>query len=166
MTITPRYTFEIDEKSVERFWSKVRKGSALECWEWTAGVSSLNYGQFHAVIDGRRVNLRAHRVSFFLERGPLIPGKVLDHICRNTKCVNPTHLREVTNAENTFAGIGVTAMHSRKTRCAKGHPYAGDNLYEDPRGHRYCRACKREWARTKRKSRAKPKDSIERTTHD
>lgn len=29
-----------------------------------------------------------------------------------------------------------------KTTCPKGHPYAGSNLYINPRGHRECRACR------------------------
>lgn len=29
-----------------------------------------------------------------------------------------------------------------KTECKAGHPLSGDNLYIDPRGNRYCRACR------------------------
>lgn len=29
----------------------------------------------------------------------------------------------------------------KREACPLGHPYSGDNLYVDPRGHRHCRAC-------------------------
>lgn len=31
--------------------------------------------------------------------------------------------------------------NSRKTHCRRGHEYAGDNLWVDARGDRYCRVC-------------------------
>ena len=34
------------EKSVHNFWSKVRRGSDGECWEWTARRTDKGYGQF------------------------------------------------------------------------------------------------------------------------
>jgi hypothetical protein len=33
-----------------------------------------------------------------------------------------------------------------RTHCPKGHPYAGENLYVDPHGHRHCRICMRHWS--------------------
>lgn len=47
----------------------------------------------------------------------------VDHLCRNTSCVNPAHLEAVTNKENTLRGLTVTAINAQKTACAAGHPY-------------------------------------------
>ena len=33
-------------------------------------------------------------------------------------------------------------LHLTKTRCLRGHPLEGDNVYVSPRGHRSCRACR------------------------
>jgi hypothetical protein len=38
--------------------------------------------------------------------------------------------------------------NARKSHCKAGHPYAGSNLYVDPRGNRQCRQCRQ--AATKR----------------
>ena len=37
--------------------------------------------------------------------------------------------------------------HRRKTHCPHGHPYAGENLYVSPSGHRYCRECRKRYHR-------------------
>lgn len=78
----------------DRFWSKVDRSS--ECWLWTAGVSG-KYGQFW---DGRK-NVWAHRFSYSLMNGPVPEGMQVDHhhTCPKT-CVNPHHLRAVTNKQN------------------------------------------------------------------
>jgi len=79
---------------VKRFWSYVKK--TKECWEWTGGKTG-GYGDFR---KGNKV-LRAHRYSFEMANGPLTDGLVLDHLCNNKACVNPDHLEEVLNSENT-----------------------------------------------------------------
>ncbi len=39
-----------------------------------------------------------------------------------------------------------------KTHCRNGHRYTQANTAITPSGHRRCRTCKREWARTSRKA--------------
>jgi hypothetical protein len=57
--------------------------------------------------------------------------------------VNPDHLEAVTHRENTLRGVAPSAQHYRQTHCFRGHPFAGKNLYVNPRGARYCRTCNR-----------------------
>jgi hypothetical protein len=40
-------------------------------------------------------------VVWELVRGTVADGLMIDHICHNRACVNPDHLREVTNKQNT-----------------------------------------------------------------
>jgi hypothetical protein len=79
----------------ERFWAKARKG--VDCWEWTGFRLDSGYGRF---MDAKRGVLYAHRVAYELSVGPIAPGLVVDHTCRNPSCVNPKHLDAVTQQEN------------------------------------------------------------------
>ena len=51
---------------------------------------------------GRLCGHGAHRIAWSLGNGckPNPFGKEIDHLCRNTKCVNHEHLEVVTKAEN------------------------------------------------------------------
>lgn len=81
----------------ERFWSKVDKSG--KCWLWTASCYSTGYGQFS--VGGRSGTPKpAHRVTYQMIKGRIPNGMQIDHMCHNTKCVNPAHLRAVTPKQN------------------------------------------------------------------
>lgn len=82
----------------ERLLSKVNKTDT--CWEWTAGKNALGYGRIAVFTGGKYRALLAHRVSYELLVGEIPEGMHIDHICHNSGCVNPAHLRPVTNKEN------------------------------------------------------------------
>lgn len=130
-----------------RFWAKVELNHETGCWKWRGAVNSRGYGQF--ALD--TVSKSAHRVSYQLHVGAIPEDLQLDHLCGNKRCVNPLHLEPVTAAENLARARAGGLIHpslisqanAAKTHCKRGHPLAGDNLYTDPKGHRYCRQCKR-----------------------
>ena len=133
----------------ELFWANVPIGD--DCWEWHKAISPNGYGKFSIVIDGRTTSTGAHRVAYQIEKGPIPLGLVIDHLCRNKKCIRPSHLEAVTNRVNTVdrAIGGVAALNSAKVYCPKGHELSGDNLcaYGVRRGRRICRTCKSTRAR-------------------
>jgi hypothetical protein len=93
------------------------------------------------MVRNRGAHLMAHRAAYELAHGPVPPGMVLDHRCRERTCINPAHLEPVPNRENVLRGVGPSAVNARKTACKRGHPLAGPNLYRMPDGRRQCRAC-------------------------
>jgi HNH endonuclease len=120
-----------------RFWSKVVKSEGCWCWIGTIRARNCKYG----VFSHKHRYLLAHRVSYALIRGEIPKGLTIDHLCRNTLCVNPEHLEAVTMKENTLRGMSPIAKNARKTQCLRGHPFNAENTYWDKRGRRSCKTC-------------------------
>lgn len=78
----------------ERFWAKVDKSG--DCWNWTAYVMPLGYGQFQGI--GSKV--LAHRFAYEITKGAIPKGIEVDHVCFNRICVRPDHLRLTTHKQN------------------------------------------------------------------
>lgn len=123
----------------ERFRSFFAIDLSTECWNWKKQKDKEGYGHFKA--DG--IDWLAHRFSYVMEKGIVMPGLVLDHLCRNTSCVNPSHLEAVSDKVNILRGNGITAKQSRQTHCHKGHEFSKENTYINKRGGRQCRKCNR-----------------------
>lgn len=123
--------------SQERFWSKVNKIEG-GCWEWLGNKNDKGYGFF----TYERKTRPAHRVAYEWAKGVIPKGLELDHLCRNTSCVNPDHLEPVSHHENVIRGIGACALNSRKTHCKRGHPFKESNIYHRSDGYRECKQCR------------------------
>lgn len=80
----------------ERFFARVDKGGS--CWIWTGRLYRNGYG--NAWNARKKVGQLAHRYAYEALVGPIPEGMQLDHICHERACVNPTHLRPVTNKQN------------------------------------------------------------------
>lgn len=79
----------------EDFWDRVQKTGT--CWLWTGTINDSGYGIFSV----RNNRLRAHRFSWELHESAIPEGMQVDHRCRNRQCVNPDHLRVVSNKQNS-----------------------------------------------------------------
>lgn len=78
-----------------------------------------------------------------------MPGTHIDHLCRNRRCVNPTHMEVVTPNENWRRGASPVGINARKTHCKHGHEFTPENTKWRMRPHRgtlptrSCRICLR-----------------------
>lgn len=147
------YYSKLDPKEIV-FLRTARTEEDGKCWIWTGTKDAYGYGQ---ISIGKKIK-KAHRFSYVAFNGFLPTNLTIDHLCRNRICVNPKHLEAVSLAENKLRGNSPAAINLRKTHCAKGHPYSGDNLkvyYRVYGKRRYCITCQKlSDANRERKNRA------------
>ena len=94
------------------------------CWIWQGSLDRHGYGRFKATINGQKRSFSAHRAAYLAFRGPITPGLVPDHLCRNRACVNPAHMEIVTISVNTLRGD-----HAGKKGRSGTRPRVGCNLH-------------------------------------
>jgi hypothetical protein len=125
------------DKYIARLLTRVTKNEN-GCWVWQGGRwgNDREYGQMK--FRGRSTG--AHRAFYTLFRGEIAHGLVIDHMCRNTLCVNPDHLRPITNRENILCGVSIVAKQALQTHCKRGHEFTPDNIMKNDTG-RVCRQC-------------------------
>jgi len=111
-----------------------------ECIESKRTITTNGYSRIF--VDGK--NIQAHRWAWELINGKIPTGLVIDHICKNRKCVAIDHLRMVTQQENVMAGL-----HNidNRTHCNQGHPFTKENIMVRRSGKRECAECNRVRAR-------------------
>lgn len=116
-----------------------------KCWTWTGPRTTV--GPYARFRHGGKSH-RAHRISLLAAGKPLGQEEPVDHLCRNTLCVNPEHLEPVTPRENSLRGAGPPGENSRQKFCKNGHDLDDPaNHYPSGKRGRSCLTCSREYNR-------------------
>jgi hypothetical protein len=99
--------------------------SETGCWEWTGHLHRTGYGM--ASYNGKFCLV--HRVFYSYFKGPINSHQPLDHLCRNPRCVNPEHLEQVSQRENTRRGLS-TKLTSTTVENIRNEYLSGDTMAE------------------------------------
>lgn len=124
----------------KRIWDKIIVTDG--CWIWTGANTGgrMQYGiTWNSSLRRRE---KVHRYVYEAVKGLIPDGLVIDHICKNTLCCNPKHLRVVTNRTNILIGDAPGPRAVRTNHCKYGHEFTPENTYwkRDGTG-RDCRTC-------------------------
>ena len=79
--------------------------SPTGCWIWTAYTGPDGYGRIS--VNDRP--MLAHRASYTVHVGPIPEGLVVDHKCHTPACINPAHLRAITQKQNIENRSGLSS---------------------------------------------------------
>lgn len=100
-----RYNVSFSRCFPDRFLSKIEIDAKTNCWNWTAAVTNykhaphIKYGIFSS--DGTaKGTTKAHQYAYRVAKGLVPEGLEIDHVCQNSRCVNPAHLEAVTHSLN------------------------------------------------------------------
>ena len=107
-----------------------------ECIESRKGITTNGYSRIR--VNGNQI--QAHRWVWEIINGKIPAGFVIDHLCKNRKCVAIDHLRMITQQENIMAGL-----HNidNRSHCNQGHPFIKENIMVRKNGRRECAECNR-----------------------
>lgn len=110
----------LSEAEALQFWSYVRPIES-GCWEWAGSRNYQGYGQIHWLGGA----IRAHRLSYALLHGVIPRDLVVMHTCDNPPCVNPSHLKLGTYADNCRDSVEKARwkgdVPATEWECARGH---------------------------------------------
>lgn len=148
-------TIDVEDKELhaKRLLKKVDSGNVDKCWLVQGSLDKDGY----AYIQVQGVSWRAHRLAHVVWNGPIPKGLVVDHRCWVRNCINPRHLRALTQEENIAwdarkVRLGppkpsqtqiATALRKRAGVCRSGHVIAevGTVSKGGPSGRQSCRMC-------------------------
>lgn len=148
----PRTPLIIPDRVAERAATAYDEEPESGCWISTYSTGSHGYAQIgwqeRPKVPHRRATT-AHRAAWVYWTGAQIPvGMTIDHKCKNRRCVNPDHLRMLTNFENARRTGG---RDWQLGECINGHP---NSELREIAGRIRCGLCVAKWQRDYRARKA------------
>ena len=135
----PRGTPNDTEVLQHRFWRKVERHSADECWPWL-GYKILSG---HGLTSHQSTPTLASRKAWLLTNGPIPEGLCVNHRCDNPACCNPSHMYLGTRADNM---VDLWTKRPAASRALSGHPFVLteeqlESLWQDRRAGMKLKEC-------------------------
>ena len=129
-----------DQNELDRFFKRLIV--TPYCWiVKRRGNSQSPYASISVKSTGG--SLYSHIYSYVYYKGEYDRTLEMDHLCRNTICVNPDHLEPVTRAENTMRGTSPAGYMMRNGYCVRGH--SPECIRKQGRSHwNHCGECARQ----------------------
>jgi hypothetical protein len=135
----------MDEEIQMVFLSKMTLDNDDKCWNWCSTKDMKGYGKILRKRNGKKRAFMVHRISYETFIGPIPNGLVIDHLCDNPSCHNPTHLEPKTIYENAKRGVKkVKKNFLNRGVCVSGiHKILSEKDCYLHKGRPYaCRKCK------------------------
>lgn len=132
----PKTPLIIPDRAAERAATNYTANDA-GCFISNYSIGSHGYAQVGWQNGSERRAVTAHRAAWVYYHGTQIPdGMTVDHLCKERKCVNPEHLRLLSNFENARRTSG---RDWPVGECANGH--SNEYLMADYSGKLHCSIC-------------------------
>src|SRR3990167_3423457 len=128
-----------------KFINNVCINKTTGCWDWIGMTQIDGYGRFTYLGKSEL----AHRIAYAWLIGKIPRGRgknilVIDHLCDNRGCVNPLHLKLVTDSINFYRSSAGAAINRRKTHCIHGHVLPEPKIISTTgKKMRICKVCKK-----------------------
>ena len=97
------------------------------CVLWTANSDKNGYGKIYY----NKKHWRAHRLSYYLNKGEISESLQVCHQCDTPACINPQHLFLGTNKDNMIDKVKKGRLRNQninKTHCKFGHEFISENI--------------------------------------
>lgn len=107
-----------DDKTIERFWSKVDKRGPDDCWPWKGATGQSGYGQLRRTSSRKLVC--THRMAIEIATDTNLDSLWALHKCDNPPCCNPKHLYAGTRSDNMRDVVERHRIKPRDQRGEKG----------------------------------------------
>jgi hypothetical protein len=147
-TTANRLPIEITDTLTQRISSRLSPPTNAGCLLWLGSRLPAGYGRISVKIDGQYHNIYTHRYVATATYGPIPDDMVVDHLCHNPPCCEPTHLDITTHTENSVYrsnGKHPALVRLALTHCRNGHEYTDATTGRRANGSRRCLECRREW---------------------
>ena len=120
-----------------RFWAKVAKVPAGECWPWQGYTKPSGHG----LTSHQSFTIHAHRKAWILTHGPIREGLSVNHRCDYPACCNPAHLYLGTRADNMIDRWAPDSKRGLRPHTTALSPERIAELYELRRGGMKLKDC-------------------------